>query len=62
MNENTTTGQLTGQPLTGPALNFLRQPCPTPAPLVVNGSLYVGCALEKGHDGPHKVEITWANP
>jgi hypothetical protein len=53
-------GTLTGEVVTGPALNFLREHCLAPAPLVVNGSPYVGCALEKGHDGPHKVEITWA--
>ena len=56
-----TAGKLTGEVVTGPPLNFLREPCPAPAPLVVNGSPYVGCAREKGHDGPHKVEITWGD-
>ncbi len=67
MNENDVTigeltaGKLTGEVVTGPALNWIRQLCPAPAPLVANGYPYVGCMLEKGHDGPHKVEITWAN-
>lgn len=35
--------------------------CEAPAPLVVNGAAYVGCSLSTGHEGPHKVEITWGN-
>lgn len=34
-------------------------PCAFAAPLVVNGMSFVGCQLDKGHDGHHKVEITW---
>lgn len=37
----------------------IKIPCSAPAPLVVNGALFVGCQLDKDHDGPHKVEITW---
>lgn len=52
-------GKLTGR--TSTANMVIRQPCPAPAPLVVNGSPYVGCALEKGHDGQHEVRITWGD-
>lgn len=37
----------------------IKQFCASPAPLVANGHLFVGCQLDKDHDGPHKVEITW---
>jgi hypothetical protein len=51
------TGRLTGR--TAEANVTLRQDCPAPAPLVVNGGGYVGCSREAGHDGPHTVTITW---
>ena len=40
---------------------IFRQPCPAPAPLVVNGSPFVGCQLDAGHDGQHEVRITWGD-
>lgn len=36
--------------------------CNTPAPLVVNGSAYVGCELPLGHEGPHTVTCKWDVP
>ena len=38
---------------------LIRQPCDAPAPLVVNGGRYVGCQLDKGHEGQHEVKISW---
>lgn len=36
-------------------------PCRAPAPLVVNGSPYVGCQLPENHDGQHEVKVTWTS-
>ncbi len=44
-----------------PANMVLRQPCLAPAPLVVNGSPFVGCKLDAGHDGQHEVRIAWGD-
>lgn len=33
--------------------------CGAPAPLVVNGAMFVGCEKEKQHDGAHSVTIRW---
>lgn len=38
----------------------IRQSCGAPAPLVANGGGYVGCTLDKGHDGAHKVDVQWS--
>lgn len=36
-------------------------PCRAPAPLVVNGSPYVGCQLLENHEGQHEVKVTWTS-
>jgi len=61
MAAETQMGVLTGANLTASDLAELRRPCPAPAPLVVNGSPYVGCDLAAGHEGNHKVTIQWAS-
>lgn len=33
--------------------------CNAPAPLVVNGSAYVGCMLTDQHEGDHEILIRW---
>lgn len=38
---------------------LLRIRCNYPAPLVVNGAIFCGCELDKGHEGQHKITITW---
>ena len=34
-------------------------PCLIPAPAVINGGTFVGCQLEKNHEGNHQVTIVW---
>lgn len=59
VNENNAIGFVTGQ-VSEVSLTILAAHCPAPAPLVVNGSPYVGCQLDAGHEGPHSVTATWA--
>ncbi len=54
-------GAPTGDLVAGEPLHFFRQPCPAPAPLVVNGSPFVGCQREAGHKGQHEVRIAWGD-
>jgi hypothetical protein len=37
----------------------VRVQCDQPAPLVVNGGHYAGCALDQGHEGQHSITIKW---
>lgn len=39
--------------------NYIVGRCNAPAPAVVNGGGYLGCALDAGHDGQHSTTLTW---
>lgn len=39
--------------------SVIRMPCDAPAPLAMNGAVYVGCSLPKDHSGQHEVTVKW---
>ena len=41
--------------------HIIKPPCGQPAPLAMNGGVFIGCTLGANHDGDqHEVTIRWA--